>query len=84
MKTGKMRVEFIPERRFEQEERICDICSGDATSRAPCSMCKKDLCSSHQIDVHGVMWSGIYGSNPKIEGGLYCKECLLAAIRNTF
>jgi len=62
--------------------RICDICGEDATDRASCNICHKDLCSKHQIDVSGMRRGDYRGT--EILGNIYCKECLIKEIQQVF
>ncbi len=85
MKTGKVVVEVIPAvPAYESrcEERMCDICGENATGRTPCSICRRDLCSEHQLDVQGRIHTGEYKETNAIQGHLFCEDCLIKAIQN--
>ena len=72
--------EIIPA--MEIDQTICDICGEDASGKTPCTICKKDLCSKHQIDVQRIM-SGTYDLVLDISG-VFCRECLIAEIKKRF
>ena len=76
----KIEEQIIPA--HEVEEKVCDICGADATGRAHCDICKKDLCPDHQIDVWRI-YSGRYRREEEFHG-FYCKECLIAEIKKRF
>ena len=80
--VGKRRVEeqIIPAR--DIDERTCDICGEDATTRTSCKACERDLCGRHQIDILRVQ-SGEYRAGEEWYG-IYCKECLIAEINKRY
>lgn len=59
------------------------VCGADATARTPCHVCSNDLCPRHQIDVpSNGLRDGDY-AEILVEGGVYCKDCLVKALINT-
>ncbi len=86
MKTGTRKEPDRLIKGMEIDVLVCDKCGADATNRTPCDICKKDLCSKHQIDTIYDISSGVYSHDPKydVKRGLYCRECLIQAILETF
>lgn len=66
--------------------KICDICSEDATGRTPCRVCKKDLCSTHQLQLRSDLENADWDRPEReaLPGGIYCSPCLIEKIKETF
>ena len=82
LKGTRIEKEYVRER--EIKIRTCDICGEDATERTPCTLCKRDLCQDHQIDVREIT-SAYYWKREDLQiRGVHCKECLLKLINEKF
>lgn len=84
MKTGTQ-TKTIPEHTFEVETKVCDICNADASERTPCIVCKKDLCSLHQLYITRDTSDFMARDDDTkmilyVQAGSYCKDCLIEAL----